>query len=791
MLSQLNQVIDINPNLPGLIYYTNLSGELINCNNQFAELLDLNNHSEVIGKFHRTYFSKSTLDAINQNNRLTRKHNQAQQFEEVWQLANNKQIFCLCERAPVYDDNGFFVAIVANAIDISAHKLQQQELTNKIERINNKNKATELYLRNIVANLADHVFWEDRDGLILGCNELQAINCGFKSAEEAVGKTFYDIGKMLNWEQHMVEQLRKNDLTVMETDKTISVEEEVIWADGIPRTYLSKKAPLKDDKGICIGIIGLAFDITERKVMENNLRSAKERFENTNLAKSNFIANISHDLRTPLHTMLGIAELLQIKQHYPEQESLIDGIIQSGQNLLKLVEQILQFSEMETAQHNFQIESLDLRQLIENIILEHAAKAKENNIDLIISYCESTPRLIKSNAQLLRRIICNLLGNALKFTGQGHILIAVEPVSVNKNSVELQIVIEDTGVGISKEDIKYIFDRFYRAAPSYNGKYKGSGLGLAIAKQLTERLGGELQVNSQLGMGTTFSCTLNFKLASNRIDFHVLEDQFSDANILIVDDHVKRRETLLKQIPCKNKLALTSAKAVVFFMSQKLTPKHNLIIIDDDIKAMKPESLAKVIHTMSEPGREPLLVLVTKLKNNKIIFSQHDYFTQALSKPLQPTDINHLLAPTWEKWQDSQQRKHHKPLQQSLDVLLVEDEPLIQRFTQQVLAEFGCKVQIAENGKEALSKSEQRYDLILMDIGLPDISGIEVTKLIRQAKNVNCKTPIIALTAHASDYDKARCITSGVSDFLTKPASYVSFKKILQKYQNASVIARE
>ncbi len=388
--------------------------------------------------------------------------------------------------------------------------------------------------------------------------------------------------------------------------------------------------------------------------MEQQLRFNNEHTTVSNNAKSNFIANISHDLRTPLHTMLGIAELLHIKQHYPEQEELIEGIIQSGKSLLHLVEQILQLSEVEAKNENITLENVDLRQLINDLTLEHQAAAKNKNLDLTFAYHETLPHLVKSNPLYLRRIISSLLCNAVKFTHQGHVRISVEPIKILKNQVLVQIIVEDTGIGIASHEIPHIFERFYRALPSYTGKHKGSGLGLAIAKQLTERLGGTLKVNSQRGVGTIFRCTLYFA-QSDRI----------------------------------------------------------------------PDSLE----------------------------------------------------------QESRERKLHQPLARPLHVLLVEDEPLIQKFTCAMLLEFGCTVSIAPNGQAAINQLQQPFDIIFMDIGLPDISGLRVTQHIRENNNVNQNTPIIALTAHASAQDKARCLSTGVNDFLTKPASYMHFQRLLNKYQ--------
>jgi len=259
-------------------------------------------------------------------------------------------------------------------------------------------------------------------------------------------------------------------------------------------------------------MLGLAIDITERKTMEKKLLEAKLQAEEVNRAKSNFIANISHDLRTPLHTVLGTAELLKLKKHLPEQEEHIEAILQSGEILLQLVENVLGFSKLEQGEVETVQEAFNLKAIIDDVLILLNKPTNQKPLEIITHYDPSTPHNIISDSNALRRILINLVGNASKFTDQGKIIISVEATQIDALHANFTLSVKDTGIGIPKNELKRIFDRFYRIDPSYKGKYKGNGLGLAITHKLVNHLKGSIKVKSKLGVGTEFICYFKFKL---------------------------------------------------------------------------------------------------------------------------------------------------------------------------------------------------------------------------------------------------------------------------------------
>lgn len=766
-------------NSPSNIYWKDLQGRYLGVNKAAANLIYLaaGHRCEIIGKTDYDFYEKEVADRLKQNDNHVIQSEQPDSFEEWLILKDGSKRTYASNKIPLRDKLGKIIGVLGSSVNISQQKNLEGDL------ISSK-KAAEIYLKSIVSNLPDHVFWEDTKGIFLGCNDQQAKSFGYHKSEEVIGKNVTDLFKHLGLSDEKIEELRANDQKVLTSGLTIVAEEQVLFADGALRTFHSKKAPLKDENGKIIGMLGLAFDITERKEMENSLRIAKEKAEEANIAKSNFIANISHDLRSPLHAMLGTAELMQINPNSDNRDEMINTILSAGKNLLKLIENILNYSEIESSQKTQFNDNFDLRHLIESIVVEHTHSAEMKNIALMISYSDFVPHYVVSHMQNIRRILGNLIENAIKFTESGHVLIAVECLAIHEDYADLQIIVEDTGIGISKNDIEHIFDRFYRATPAHINKYKGSGLGLAIIKQLTEAMSGSVKVNSQLGFGTTFCCTIPFRLTEKIANGEALKNHFQRARVLVIDDHKQRRQTLLKQFPGHNITAVNSRSALSTFNSAEKTGEHfNLVIMDEDLETGAPEQLAAALVENSSLPIAPLMILCRKINGVTANEAQRRLFKVILKKPLAPSDIAGHIAPEWQNWLDMLQRKTHLAREKKLNVLLVEDDPLIQKFTLNLLRDSGCNVELAATGRAALEKHNNDYDLILMDIGLPDINGLTVTEELRNLMKDHAKQPIIAaLTAHVSNDDRDRCLKSGLDDFLKKPASYHDFQELLNKY---------
>jgi two-component system, sensor histidine kinase len=401
-----------------------------------------------------------------------------------------------------------------------------------------------------------------------------------------------------------------------------------------------------DVTGALIGYAGIAEDITDEKLYEVELQRAKESAEAANIVKSNFIASISHDLRTPLNGLLGMGEILRSGRCYPEQKEYIDAILQAGNSLLDLIEDIIDFVALDLNKLPLRLQEFNLKKLIEEIILTISPQANEKKIAIMLNYSEKAPKKIYADMSRIRRILTNLINNAVKFTNEGHVLIAVAMLKQSAGKKWLRLMVEDTGIGISPENFEFIFGSFNRVDPSYRGRYKGAGLGLTIVRQFIEDMGGKITVNSEYQKGSIFHCDIPF---------------------------------------------------------------------------------TRVEKTAVTPASEPCV----QEKQTKI---------------------------------------------QGQTVLLIEDDIISQRITKRMLEEFHCKVTIAKTGQQALEKLDYPYDLIITDIGLPDMDGIQLVEIIRELPDYQ-KTPIAALTAHVLKKDRDKCLIAGMNHFLKKPL----FKKDLRE----------
>jgi PAS domain S-box-containing protein len=768
--------------IPGNVYWKDKEGRLLGCNkaNEERLLCILPKGESPFGKTDYDLWPHAIAKKVRVNDLEVMKSGQLKRFEEVSLMPDGSVQTFISDKAPMRDYFGEVIGVLGSSINITEHKQKETELIFAKENAEKAKKNTEIYLQNIIANLPVHVFWLDVKGIILGCNEAQAKSVGVESPDEIIGKSIYQVGDLLGWSKEIIARHRVNDEAVIHKLETVTVEEDVVWQDGEMRTFISKKTPLCDESGVCIGMLGMAFDITERKQVENKILKAKQAAETANIIKTNFIANMSHDLRTPMHIILGSAELLKIKKHFPEQVELIDGIIDSGKSLLKLIEEILDYTTIEVKHREQTIETFDITQLVENIISKFISPSAAKNIELLISCGEEVPRYVVGNSQHIRRIVTNLVDNAVKFTRQGYVLVALELVEEGGHDVVVQINVEDTGIGIDKLDISHIFDRFYRGVPSYISDYKGTGLGLAITKQLSETMGGKLDVYSQKGTGTTFSCTLPLQKSSKVVLNDFSSHKIEYVNALVIDDHKKRRETITSMLPFTNKSAMTSLQ--LSNARVEAIQRFNLIIVDDSLEMVTVNDFYDKLRRTFEGKKLPVVVFVA---NHVETFpAQCEPGSLVVEKPLQPTRLYQKIIPAWEVWYRDFVKNDLNTRTQSIQVLLVEDEPLIQCFTKQLLESAGCEVSVAESGNHALEMLNNSYDIVFMDIGLPDIDGLTVTrKYLQQGVPPGGKKPIIiALTAHASEKDKQRCVSTGLDDFLMKPASADDFLGMLKKY---------
>lgn len=356
-------------------------------------------------------------------------------------------------------------------------------------------------LRDIISIMPGHIYWLDRHNIFRGCNIEQAKSAKLASPNDIIGKTNYD----MLWKEQAA-SLDAINLQVMETGTPYSCEEIALMATGV-RTYLSQKVPIKNQKGEIIGLLGISVDITDRKLMEQELREAKEKAEEANQVKTEFIRNMEHDIRTPMCGILGVATYVKTKVEGQLQELLSDVEVSSNE-LLEYFNNILEFSQINSDIAPLIMDSISIKDIVDSVCRMELSAAKNKNLELIVSYATEIPSLLISNKFRIHRALLNLVSNAIKFTDKGYVKMMLRVELQAEDKALLSISVEDTGIGIPVTDRTIIFDKFTRGDLSNRGIYKGTGLGLWIVKQFMTELGGTVSLTSEINKGSIFTLSI-------------------------------------------------------------------------------------------------------------------------------------------------------------------------------------------------------------------------------------------------------------------------------------------
>jgi two-component system, OmpR family, aerobic respiration control sensor histidine kinase ArcB len=637
--------------MPGNMYWKDRSGKYLGCNQNTADLLKLNSPEDIIGK---------TLLELDDAKYAVPIHHYDEQL-----MANNKQdiqeertcnpagvpVIYLSHKTPLHDEQGNVIGLVGVSIDITEQKKIEEEL----RKLQEKNKDEEIFsLKKIITLMPDNIYWKDRRGKYLGCNDNMAAILKLNAPNEIEGKTLYDM-----LDKSYADAITKIDEEIMSSNKELTIEENGIDSYGNPAVYFTRKHPLRNQAGDVIGLIGISFNITERKKMEEELRMAKEKAEISNRAKTQFISVASHELRIPLSGILGMANFLHEGGLTPEEEKeYVENILDAAKYQLSIVNSILDFAKLEADKFEIASAPVNLKELLEETAAMLTAPAKNKGLALWVVYDPDVPYQILSDSRVLRQIFSNLINNAIKFTEEGHIAVRVHCLKQTASSIQLEIAVEDTGIGIPADKLDHVFERFSQIADAYvrDDSRSGTGLGLSIVKKWIEMMGGNIQVKSELGKGSTFSCTFEFLLQANATQDIPWALYSSNIRILIIDDTL-RGDIICKHAGTKNCEVAAGNKALdTFFTAQQIRQPFDIIIIDGQLRSAVPETLLKTMLEKSK--RKPLSILLVpdgslKEKNTAI---QQGFFA-TIVKPVQPIAFQTALTSLWEQWVELKQNK--------------------------------------------------------------------------------------------------------------------------------------
>jgi len=643
----------------------------------------------------------------------------------------------------------------------------------------------------LMEHIPDNIYFKDRESRFIRINKAAAKWYGLDDPAQAIGKTDFDL-----FTGEHAQAAFDDEQRIIESGKPLlHIEEKETWPDGTVTWVDTSKLPLRDRDGNIIGTFGISSDITAKKLAEESLRAAKDTAEMASRAKSEFVANMSHEIRTPMNAVIGMAELLLDSGLDSVHKEYAQTILDGGESLLSLLNDILDFSKIEAGKVELNPIPFDIRERIGVTMKSLAVRAHRKMIELACSIKPDVPEVVVGDFARLRQVLVNLVGNAIKFTDQGEVVLRVSVADRAASHTVLRFEVKDTGIGIPKDKLDTVFEQFEQVDKSTTRRFGGTGLGLAIVTRLVELMNGRIGVESEMGRGSTFYFTANFGLSDAKPvpSRYAGSDVLKDVRVLVVDDNETNR-LILAQILDNwgmDASVLPDARTALDELSDayRSGSPYSLILSDVHMPIVDGFEFVQAVRESVEFGTTRIVMLSSGGSPDDVSRCKSLEVAAYLTKPVKQSELLDTIAVAMDVGETPalEVEPIPQPAQESvrsLRVLLAEDSEVNQRLAVGLMKRWGHLVTVANNGKEAVAACESGdFDLVLMDVEMPEMDGLQATEAIRERESGTSEhIPIVAMTAHAMPGDREKCLEAGMDGYVAKPVRKQHLYDVIVKF---------
>jgi PAS domain S-box-containing protein len=761
--------------LPDNVYFKDRDSRFVRVSLAMANWFGLRDPRDAVGRSDDDFFTQEHAKQARQDElRLMESGDPVIGKEEKETWPDGRTTWVSTSKMPLRDRDGNIVGTFGISRDITDEKLAMQAL-----------KRSELLNRLIVATALDAFVAMDSEGTIVNWNPQAEKTFGWKY-EEAIGQSVVDLlvpGRFRD-------EFSKRLAVFLETGEGEFLDEHLeltaLHRSGEEFPVEATISPIEQEGNWLFS--AFVHDIARRKQAERELRKSKEKAEQASRAKSDFLANMSHEIRTPMNAILGMTELVLDTELATTQREYLTMVRESGDVLLNLINDILDFSKIEAGQLELDPAVFSLRDSLGDTLKSLAVRADRVDLELACHIDTAVPEWVVGDSARLRQIVVNLVGNAIKFTEHGEVVLHVEVDQQDENSALLHFAVADTGIGIAHEKLKTIFEAFQQADTSTTRRYGGTGLGLTICSRLIALMGGSVWAESQPGHGSTFHFTGRFGL-SDEAPATPKRRIVQGTRVLVVDDNETNR-LILDEMLRNWGMTVTCVEGVDDAATQLRLAKDNgtpfaLVLSDVNMPDRDGFDLAAEIQSDESLAEAVILMLTSGDRSDEVKRARELGVASYLRKPIKQSELFDAIVASLGV--DATEAEDASPVAAAFDpksielppmrVLLVEDSIVNQKLALGLLNRWGHSVTVASNGVEAvLQISQSEFDFILMDVQMPEMDGLEATRLIRVREEqhrsedkADRHVPIIAMTAHAMKGDREACLEAGMDAYVSKP----------------------